>query len=60
MTPGVLLVTLKQSDRVLYGLVRHPLAKETEIPKVPHQDHVDNFFQISRRSAQNSYQREKQ
>ena len=24
---------------------RHtPLAEETEIPKVPHQDHVDNFF----------------
>jgi hypothetical protein len=21
-----------------------PLTEETEIPKVPHQDHVDNFF----------------
>ena len=21
-----------------------PSAEETEIPKVPHQDHVDNFF----------------
>jgi len=25
-------------------LVRCPSAEETEIPKVPHQDHVDNFF----------------
>jgi hypothetical protein len=26
------------------GLVRYPLGQETEIPKVPQQDHVDNFF----------------
>jgi hypothetical protein len=39
MIPGVLPMTPKQSDRVLNGL-----AHETEIPEVPHQDHVDNFF----------------
>jgi len=27
-------------------------AEEPEIPKVPHQDHADNFFQLSRCSAQ--------
>ena len=42
MRPGVLPMTPKQSHRILNGLVRHP--KETEIPKVPHQDHVVNFF----------------
>ena len=26
--------------------------EETEIPKDPHQDHVDNFFQLAKRSAQ--------
>jgi hypothetical protein len=25
-----------------------PSAEETEIPKVPHQDHVDNFFHPQR------------
>jgi hypothetical protein len=44
MRTGVLPVTPKQSDRVLNGLVRISSAEETEIPKVPHQDHVDNFF----------------
>jgi hypothetical protein len=44
MRRGVFPVTLKQSDRVLNGLVRHPSAKETEIPKVQHQDHVGDFF----------------
>ena len=44
MRPGVLPMTQKQSDRDLNRLVRHPPVKETEIPKVPHQDHVDNFF----------------
>ena len=29
-----------------------PSAEETEISKVSHQDHVDNFFRLSRRSAQ--------
>ena len=29
-----------------------PSAEDTEIPKVPHQDHVDNFFRLSRLSAQ--------
>jgi hypothetical protein len=29
-----------------------PSAEETEISKVPHQDHADNSFQLSRRSAQ--------
>ena len=51
MSPGVLPMTPmtpKQSDRVLNGFVRHPLALETEIPKVPHQEHVDNFFFDSR------------
>jgi hypothetical protein len=42
--PGVLPMPLKQSYRVLNGLVRYPLRRKTEIPKVPHQDHVDNFF----------------
>ena len=28
-----------------------PTAKESEIPKVPHRDYVDTFFQLSRRSA---------
>jgi hypothetical protein len=44
MRPGVLPVTLKQSKRVMNVLVRHTPAEETVIPKVPHQDHVDNFF----------------
>jgi hypothetical protein len=54
MKPGVLPMTPKQSDRVLNGLVRHPIGrkKNTEIPKVPHQDQVDHFFGLSRRSAQ--------
>jgi hypothetical protein len=34
------------------GLVRHSLAEETEIPKVSHKDHIDNFFPLSRHSAQ--------
>jgi len=29
-----------------------PRPKKTEIPKVPQQDHVDNFFRFSRHSAQ--------
>ena len=29
-----------------------PSAEETEIPKVPHQDHVYTFFRLSMRSAQ--------
>ena len=33
-----------QSHRVLNGLVRHPQAEKTEIPKVSHQDHIYNFF----------------
>jgi hypothetical protein len=41
---GVLPMTPKQKDRVLNELVRHPSAEGTEIPKVPHQDHVDNFI----------------
>jgi hypothetical protein len=28
------------------------LAEETEIPKVPHHDYVDNFFRLSRLSTQ--------
>ena len=52
MRPGVLPMTRKQNDRFRNGLVRHPSTEETEIPKVPHQDHVDNFFRLSRRSAQ--------
>jgi hypothetical protein len=36
-----------------------PLAQETEIPKVPHQDQVDNFFPLSRRSAQRIHTRGK-
>ena len=44
MRPGVLPMNPKQNDRFLNGLVSHPPAEETEIPKVPHQDHVDKFF----------------
>jgi len=29
-----------------------PLVKQTEIPNVPHQDHVENSFRLSRRSAE--------
>jgi hypothetical protein len=43
MRAGVWPMTLKQSEIVLNGLMRHPLG-QTEIPKVPHQDHVDHFF----------------
>jgi hypothetical protein len=49
---GVLPMTLKQNDRVLNGLVIHTWAEETEISKVPHQDHVDKCFRLSRRSTQ--------
>ena len=44
MRSGVLPMTPTQSKRFLNGLVRHPLAEETEIPNFPHQEHVDNFF----------------
>jgi histone-lysine N-methyltransferase SETMAR len=44
MRPGVLSMTPKQSDRVLNELVRHSSNGETEISKVPHQDHANNFF----------------
>jgi hypothetical protein len=38
-----------------------PSAEEIEIPKVPHQDHVDNFFStLKAQYTKNSYQREKQ
>ena len=43
MRPGVLPMIPKQSDRVLNALVRYPPAEGTEIPQIPHQDHVDNF-----------------
>jgi hypothetical protein len=52
MRTGVLPMTPKQSDRVWMGWWDIPSAEETEIPKVPHQNHVDNFFRLSRRSAQ--------
>ena len=29
-----------------------PSVEETEIPKVPRQDHVDYFFRLAKRSAQ--------
>jgi hypothetical protein len=32
-------------------------AEETEIPKVPHKDNVDNFFLLSRHSAQSIHTR---
>jgi len=38
MRPGVLPITPKQSDRDI------PSIEEIEIPQVPHQDQVDNFF----------------
>jgi len=34
-------------------------AEETVIPKVPHEDHIDNFFRLSRRSAQRIHTRGK-
>jgi hypothetical protein len=34
------------------GCCDFPSAEETEIPKGPHQDHVNSFFLLSRRSAQ--------
>jgi hypothetical protein len=46
LRPGVSLMTPKQSDRVLNGLVRYPSAEETEIPKVTQQDHVENFTNL--------------
>jgi len=52
MRPGVLPTTPKQSDRVLNGLVRHPLGRGNWNCKGPHQENVDHFFQLSRRSAQ--------
>ena len=36
-----------------------PSVKETEIPKDPHQDHVDNFFLLSRHRAQRIHTRGK-
>ena len=44
MRPGVLPVTPKQNVKFLNKLVRYPSAEEIEIPKVPHQGHVDYFF----------------
>jgi len=32
-----------------------PSAKETEIPKVPHEDHVDNFFLDSQGSVHKEF-----
>jgi len=52
MRPGVLPMTPKQSDRVWMGWWDIPSAKESEISKVPHQNRVDNFFRLSRHSAQ--------
>jgi len=43
MRPGVLPMTPKQSDFWI-GWCDIPSAEETEIPKVQHQDQVDNFF----------------
>ena len=57
MRPGVLPMTQEQSHRVLNGLVRHLSAEETEILKVLHQDHVDNFCRPSRHSAQRIHTR---
>jgi len=50
--PGVMAMAPKPSDRFLSVLVRHPLGRKTEIPKVLYQDHVDNFFRLSGRSEQ--------
>jgi fructose/tagatose bisphosphate aldolase len=36
------------------------MAEETEIPMVPHQDHVDKFSTLKAQYTKNSYQREKQ
>jgi hypothetical protein len=55
MRPTVLPMTLKQSDKVPNWLVRHPL-KHRNLNSLefqsPHQEHVDNIFRLSRRSAQ--------
>jgi hypothetical protein len=44
----------KQSNRILNGLVRHPLGWRKGNSKGPHQDHVDKFFRLSRHSAVNA------
>jgi hypothetical protein len=59
MRPGVLPMTLKQSGRVLSGLVKHPQGWRNWNSKGPTQDHVDNFFRLSRRNAQRIRTREK-
>jgi hypothetical protein len=52
MRPGVLPMTLKQSNRVLNGLVRNPIGQKTGNSRSPTSSNVDNFFRPSRRSAQ--------
>jgi hypothetical protein len=47
MRPGVLPMIPKQNDIVIDGF-----AKETEVPEVPHQEHIDNFFRLLRLSVQ--------
>jgi hypothetical protein len=51
MRPDVWPMTPKQSDSSEW-VGEIPSAEETEIPKVPHQDRVDNLFRLSRLSAQ--------
>jgi hypothetical protein len=34
----------ERKGQILNGLVGHPSAEGTEIPKVPHQEHIDHFF----------------
>jgi hypothetical protein len=58
MRHGVLLMTPKQSEKSLNGTSPW-LKKKTEIPKVPHQDDIDNFSRPLRRSAQRIHTRRK-
>jgi hypothetical protein len=53
MSPGVLPITPKQSDRVLNGLVRHPLGRRnwnSEGPSTPTMLII--LFRLSKHSAQ--------
>jgi len=52
MRPGVYLLPRNKATDFWMGWWDIPSAEETEIPKVPHRDHIDNFFRLSRLSAQ--------
>jgi hypothetical protein len=59
MKSVILTMTPKLSHRIMNGLVRHPLVRKTEIPKVSHEDNVDKFFPLPRHGAQTFLTRRK-